>query len=1076
MAYTPPPYNQVAFELYDGVQSPPLNQVDLIIDQVFGNFGNYIVGQVTVNGQAAVVDLVLGHFITPSAAVQATSTVELPTRTGDGHFAPPQVVSSALANALLLKLHNSVNPCFDQYDFNLDSHTSALSWATTTALPIMPYSEYRIAITKNKLYAIGGRDYGLVGGVKELVYSVPINSSGEISGSWTLEPNALPEKKSACHIFQTVNHIHAIGGIRYDNGGYKPTKTCCSASIDASGNIGAWSSDPGLPFHLSTSMPVVAMGRAYLLGGTIQNDDGSVNEVTDKIFTAVVNQDGTIGQWSVSGSTLPFATTSATSICVATHNKVFLFNRSSSTITARYAEIDNDGSIGSWQISTSASFASGYGPACSVVTGTKIYIFDGREKVYSSLIDDSGFPVGFSLESTLSGFNLIEHAFVTSSRIYAFSADYRYTALFTGGYNDYLDKTYEGYYDIIEPAICDGYFANIQVTCDGFSTFPYYGAGDIHPLVYEVAAGSEFGLPSRYDMVNHSPWTLQYQFNRSKATAITGWATGPALPGTLAYSAAVVLGGKVTMLGGVADGYLSSAVTTATILANGWLDSWEVSPSPLPSGRHAAGAALTRDRVYLIGGSVNGTTSTATCITAQVSLGGEIGAWVGAPSLPDAGTMNAAVIVTINRIYVIGGTTQTAPTTTVYTAPIDSDGVIGQWSTHQYPLPVALKDSAIFKTDRYVYLLGGIDSTDTAVSSICRAEFGESGELGEWAYFEYGLPIAMCECSAITTRNMVFALGTENRLVSAPINPDGSVGAWSAFLNLPAGTACHQLVVTHSSVHIIGGWNAATTYHAVFSGGYDDYLRLGSDPVWVQQVYGSGLFSSPLVEIRALFLSALDVRGSYKFPLIKSAAKSGTFYGQLFSVPMPAAGGSAIVTVLGRWSVLAPRVILEGNTGADGGAILPPAGFSGVASVDIISTGRFKVRVVSAKALANMNPEDNPVRGSGAVRTPALMIRGLALAMPVVGGDFRLNVPSVNGIALSPTTSSGYFWSPVFRIFGKSVSVVQDNTLAFLYDETIAVSSGQPDEFVAFEFAYDAAMPPVYPAGDTDDPILKFER
>lgn len=1079
MAYTPPPYDNVEFSLYDGVQSPPLDQVDLIIDQVFGNFGNYVIGSVTIEGQAYAPLVVIGNFLHPIISVQGYATAELPIRTGDGHFEAPAIAFSAMANGTLVKVHNAVNPCYDQYDFNLSSHTASLTWSTTTALPIMPYTEYEIVVTKNKLFAIGGRNESVLGDVKDLVYSVPINSSGDVSGSWTLESNVLTEKKSNCHIFMTSGRVHAIGGTRYASGLYKSTKTCCSAPIDSNGNIGQWTADPDLPFHISMSMPVVSRGRAYLLGGNILNDDGSISENTDKIFSAVINQDGTISQWSVTASTLPLVTTRATAHCVVTNNRVYLFTFSGSTVTARYSDIGEDGVFGEWISSPAASFTASYRPVRSIVANDRVYLFDGREKAYSSPIDDSGFITGFSLDSTLGAFTFIGYAFATSSKIYAFYADYRYTAPFTGGYNDYLDKSYSISYDIIEPVLCDGDFNLPQVEIDGFSTFPAYCWGDIGSLLPEFAADAEPGVPTRYDIINGSPWTLQYQFNRSIQSHISGWSAGPALPGTLAYSAAVVFGGKVIMLGGVADGFLSGAVTSADILASGAPGSWSVQPTSLPSGRYAACVALTRDRIYLMGGSVNGSTSTPTCITAPISLSGEIGAWAAASSLPGSGTMRASVIVTVNRIYIIGGTTASAAISTVYTAPIGSDGVIGEWATHQYPLPIALKDSAIFKTDRYVYLIGGIDSTDTSTFSVCRAEFGDDGELGDWTYFQNGLSMAMCECTAVTTRNRVFVLGNDNILFTAPINSDGTIGSWSGFLNVPSGTVCHQLAVTHSKILIIGGWDADTTYHTPFTGGYDDYLCLGSEPIWVPTTLAYGSITLPLFSLSGQYLTNIFILGHITPPMVRFDFQAGVIYDQLFSTPMVEVSGSAVCTALGDGHIRAPRVSISGDVGADGRYWLPVQGLAGTADAAIQGAGAWDLPAIRVQSVANMNPEDNPVHGAGDFAIPGVGLSGDGSFLAAVNGDYLLPRPSVHGMAVLSPVGQGHVALPMVRLFGLSISSTSDQTLAFDHDEVIT-ASGQPaafaDEVLAFDYYGQFTLPSAPPPASGQDPILKFER
>ena len=97
------------------------------------------------------------------------------------------------------------------------------------------------------------------------------------------------------------------------------------------------------------------------------------------------------------------------------------------------------------------------------------------------------------------------------------------------------------------------------------------------------------------------PWQQQYAINSEQSTNITGWTTGTPLPGALYKSQAVVTKNRVYLLGG-SNGSAISTVYTAPINADGTLGTWTTGTS-LPGGIFASQAITTKNRVYLLGGS-----------------------------------------------------------------------------------------------------------------------------------------------------------------------------------------------------------------------------------------------------------------------------------------------------------------------------------------------------------------------------------------------------------------------------------------------------------------------------------------
>ena len=162
------------------------------------------------------------------------------------------------------------------------------------------------------------------------------------------------------------------------------------------------------------------------------------------------------------------------------------------------------------------------------------------------------------------------------------------------------------------------------------------------------------------------PWRQQYLFNTAQTGDITGWSTGTSLPGTVSYSQAIVTKSRVYLLGGIINGSYSATVYTAPINEDGTLGTWTTGTS-LPGTVTYSQAIVTKSRVYLLGGSINGSAS-ATVYTAPINEDGTLGTWTTGTSLPGTVYVSQA-IVTKSRVYLLGGLINDSSSSIVYQAP-----------------------------------------------------------------------------------------------------------------------------------------------------------------------------------------------------------------------------------------------------------------------------------------------------------------------------------------------------------------------------------------------------------------------
>lgn len=341
------------------------------------------------------------------------------------------------------------------------------------------------------------------------------------------------------------------------------------------------------------------------------------------------------------------------------------------------------------------------------------------------------------------------------------------------------------------------------------------------------------------DLYNYSnqpgsgkPWKQQYDFNIEQNLDITNWTSTTNLPGTLQRSQAIVTKNRVYLLGGfTSTTTATSTVYTASINADGTLGAWTTGTS-LPGALGYSQAIVTKNRVYLLGGYDNTTGFVSKVYTAPINSDGTLGTWTTDVSLPDV-LIYSEAIVTRNRVYLLGGHVIGNSISTIYTAPINADGTLGTWSVDN-SLPVALGYSQAIVTKSRVYLLGGYvdDVTDYILSTVYTAPINSDGTLGTWVAGT-SLPVTLYSGQTVVTKNRVYLLGgyTDTGLTSgvytAPINEDGTLGTWSVGTSLLEVLQFSQVITTNSRIYLLGGSNnsgiTSKIYSASFTGGLNDY-------------------------------------------------------------------------------------------------------------------------------------------------------------------------------------------------------------------------------------------------------------
>jgi hypothetical protein len=174
--------------------------------------------------------------------------------------------------------------------------TVPTSWSSATSLP-NAVTGFGFVANNGYLYFMGG-EFG-DNTVTNAVYYAQIGSNGAL-GAWTAT-NAMTGTTNGRMSFMTAvynNYIYVIGGLDEDGLGYIYQSDVKYAPFNSNGTIGTWTGT-------STAMPrfsgaaVVSNGYVYVMGGSLS---GALNTAVATVQAAPINSDGTLGSWQYTTS------------------------------------------------------------------------------------------------------------------------------------------------------------------------------------------------------------------------------------------------------------------------------------------------------------------------------------------------------------------------------------------------------------------------------------------------------------------------------------------------------------------------------------------------------------------------------------------------------------------------------------------------------------------------------------------------------------------------------------------------------------------------------------------------------
>jgi len=644
-------------------------------------------------------------------------------------------------------------------------------WVSTTSLPTA--TDYASAVAYNGyIYLMGGNTGSSA--VPTVDYA-QITSAGAVSNwsySTSLSTGSLPNAIDVSTSVVYNGYIYEIGGCEP---GCTDIPTVDYVAINSNGTLGTWYSTATLPYADSYSTAVAYNGYLYNIGGCSAGGSGCPSTVVDY---ASINSNGTLGAWTPTASLPAGGDYEASSVVYNGYiYEIGGCAASCPSTVVDYAAINSDGTLGAWTPLTSSSLPVAIAYANAVVYNGYIYEVDATTStVYYASINSDG---------TLGSWG-------TAS-----------SSLPSGGVGVATDVVYNGYlYNIggwadaavdYAPINSNGTLGAWTATTSLVTGTGYASAVVYNGYIYEIA-----GYASGYTAVVE--WA---QINNGGPGTTSAWTPNPTnLLNPTENATSVVYNGYVYEIGG-----WTAAVEYAPINSNGTLGTWNWTSNLLSSIGQAT-SVVYNGYVYEIGGYSSGVLNAVEY--AAINSNGTLGSWNYVSNFLPGGGVDSATSVAYNGyIYEIGGWT-----TTVYYAPINANGNLGTWaSTTSLPAALYIATSVVY--DGYIYEIGGDNTSSVAVSSVYYAPINSNGTIGSWTATT-SLPYATSAATSVAYNGYIYEIGgyssgVLNAVEYAAINSNGTLGPWTPTASLPTATGLATSVAYNGYAYEIGGYTTANT-------------------------------------------------------------------------------------------------------------------------------------------------------------------------------------------------------------------------------------------------------------------------
>jgi hypothetical protein len=726
--------------------------------------------------------------------------------------------------------------CSDVQYAQLNPNGTVGSWAFTTSMPQVR-SDMSFATYNGYIYIIGGNQ-GLP--ITSTTIYAKVNSDGTL-GTWqtgaALVNYALSSSAEAYN-----GYLYVIGGCRFYDVNISPARcTVVSQSVQyapikADGSLGAWHYTSNSVDNSTTLTNALSTGRfglgsavyngyIYVMGGCTATTAGipACSASTSSVEYAALNADGTVGTWATLGNMAGSITQNART---AVYNG-YLYVSGGATTNVTYASINADGTLGTWR--TTSTFTSNRYGLTTVAYKGYVYILGGG---------NGG-----------TNYNDVQYAPIDSEGVigqYAAATNYTVTNYngATVAYNGYLYQTGGqdggvGFSNEVRYAAINS-DGSLGSWLDSGSNIPV--ALMQHSVVIDngymyILGGCSSGNCTSYLSTVYSA-LINANGTTGAFTGTSGFTSARAGHSSLVYNGYIyVIGGctagtsgcttvttnvRYALICTVANGGQGGCAGTPGTGTAGKVGTWnDTAALPTTNVGYSHGSVVASGYIYVIGGTaIDGAvyyalicTGTNNGVGGCGATAGTVGTWNSATTMSTPSHAHKAFFYN-GYIYVVGGVnpSNTKLSRTIY-AKVNADGTLGSWSnTNSLTTARQIHGGTVY--NGYIYIVGGFNSSSNPINSVEYAPInnGGNGALGSVIQTtNYGNG-ARSRTATAAYNGFLYTIGgfddapvTYNHVLYAEIKSDGLLGTWTSTTNFPVTIQETVAMVRDGYLYTAGG-------------------------------------------------------------------------------------------------------------------------------------------------------------------------------------------------------------------------------------------------------------------------------
>ncbi|MBI2086173.1 hypothetical protein HYT74_02425 [Candidatus Daviesbacteria bacterium] len=350
------------------------------------------------------------------------------------------------------------------------------------------------------------------------------------------------------------------------------------------------------------------------------------------------------------------------------------------------------------------------------------------------------------------------------------------------------------------------------------------------------------GIAIKQKSHTDSSATIEVKFSpvTDPADSLLGnWRSQSLLPKPVYKHGLAFSSNAIFKIGGEGENrYSFTNIYSAPVGENGTIGSWS-QVAPLPdsiSFNWDYSVAQYQNFVYAVGGygylGVSGRSvssqgggdpggrwgALSQVLFTRINSGSSIGSWAATTALPK-GLTSPAVIAANDYLFVAGGVDGNLGQSSVYVAPISTNGTLGSWVTTT-SLPKNLNYHSLATDNNYLFVSGGNVASGGYLYSdyqdaVYRAKINNDGSLGNWT-MTTPLPRKLSNHASLVYNGDLIILGGRNEdnqsqysIYFAKIDSAGNLGSWNNVSGapLPKSLFSHGAITANGYLFVVGGVN-----------------------------------------------------------------------------------------------------------------------------------------------------------------------------------------------------------------------------------------------------------------------------